>query len=1389
MGQDTWTQPTNMKDQLRTMTKRLDSLELREGAVSTILSITGPAQNARAILISDWNDETTSNNGYFWSHIGSLHSPDPLLPWTGSVIGRSDNSGMQEVWNTDDLNNVKYFMRTYTDDGTGQGRIYSSWRGFPTPTGLIELTDLGETVQDHLNELADAIDGVAQAINVYSQTTPPTDPDSLGRDLVKGDTWFDTDDNNKPYVWDGDSWEDIAGAWWDAALIDIAAAQAAAEAAANAAEDAMDFAVTNTKAYRQTAAPTNPDSNGRTLVVADQWFDTDDNSRMYSWNGSTWVDLDWATETYAASQAAAAQTAAIAAAAADATTKASAAQAAAISAAAADATTKAAAAQAAATAVANTKVFVFRQGTTPTSLAAGDLWYDTANDNRIYRAFAAGVNTIGSSAWVLTQIGQTAIADDSITSAKIVANTIQTGDLVATAIDGMTVTGATLQTIVTAARGIKLNSTGLTAYNGSGTPTLTITAATGAISMLGDLTSGSTVTGAVVTGGTLQTEATAARGIKMSTGGLIAYNTSGVAQFTVNATTGAVTLTGPLTGAGTITGPTLQTSASATTGIKITSSGLTAYNGSGTPTITINATTGAVSLVGALTSGSTIDGAVVTGGTVQTEATAARGIKMSSTGMVAYDGSGTPTFTITAATGAITLAGSLTGAGVISGPTLRGGVWETTATANAGIKVSSTGLVAYNGSGVASVVIDALSGVLTSAGGVLSGGSITGAVVTGSVLQTSAAPSVGIKINSAGFVAYDNTLNATVVIDAITGAVDLRGKLTSTSLSSLDNLAIAGTNNFVQGTLYAQATIAAPKVAPTLALGWNTVAVIGTTPAPVVGLCKHPTDSNLLVGIRGVTAEKTLLVEINKTTGVATDIPQSTAVFNFDLDGGVEVLGLTSLGTDYFALTRASSQNQYRLYKATTNTTPSTWVAVASVVSGPTQFFGTPTIGRDESTGTPAILICGRITGGTMQRRTWNSSLASVSSVNISTTDIPAVPLMVGCYSGAADLGTTDRLIITAVPSTGTQQGVNYVQQNNGTRVSANDFPTPEYCRALCWDVGPTGDSNNYFWCVDLFGSVVRYALNTADEFIKIGHSWYDGNATGSLHETNVDNAGTTTIQRKARQLLTVVTPVAPESGSALTNAANQAGLYAMTAANLSAAAALATTALKLQDQAKVYGSAAQDAGYSGVTGANATVTTWTIQEPIKTTGTAPQTVNGFLSLASVGQFQSFDFTAAVAGWQLKGDGTAQIGRYTWDKTSGRRTDTQAPAASVAGSLLTGTVLPNGGSGVLSPHSATIAAGKSLGYIKGYLSAQATGNQQVSWVLQYSFDGSTFNDCDAIGLHNNGNAVFNLGGAMAAFVDIPTTATTMWVRIRYVVAGGGFNVTIGMCNYSIQFLA
>lgn len=83
-----------------------------------------------------------------------------------------------------------------------------------------------------------------------------------------GDIWFDTDDSNKMYRWNGSSWQ--------------LARDTGITSAINLASDAQATADGKVTSFFQTSAPT-------AEAIGDLWFDTDDNNKLYRWSGSAWV--------------------------------------------------------------------------------------------------------------------------------------------------------------------------------------------------------------------------------------------------------------------------------------------------------------------------------------------------------------------------------------------------------------------------------------------------------------------------------------------------------------------------------------------------------------------------------------------------------------------------------------------------------------------------------------------------------------------------------------------------------------------------------------------------------------------------------------------------------------------------------------------------------------------------------------------------------------------------------------------------------------------------------------------------------------------------------------------------------------------------------------------
>lgn len=142
-------------------------------------------------------------------------------------------------------------------------------------------------------------------------------------------------------------------------------------------------AVVNTKAatFAQTSAPT-------AGAVGDIWMDTDDNNKLYRWNGTAWVALD---DQRIIANAAAIVTEASARATAD---------------------TAIANTVTSLTATVATKNITFAQTSAPTANAVGDLWMDTDDSNKIYRW--------NGSSWVLLADARIAVNEASIVTEQSV---------------------------------------------------------------------------------------------------------------------------------------------------------------------------------------------------------------------------------------------------------------------------------------------------------------------------------------------------------------------------------------------------------------------------------------------------------------------------------------------------------------------------------------------------------------------------------------------------------------------------------------------------------------------------------------------------------------------------------------------------------------------------------------------------------------------------------------------------------------------------------------------------------------------------------------------------------------------------------------------------------
>lgn len=94
--------------------------------------------------------------------------------------------------------------------------------------------------------------------------------DDIPTATTVGDLWIKTDDGNSLWRWNGTSWVSVDNADIQSALTAAGTAQATADA--------------KIVTFAQSSQPTATD-------VGDIWIDTDNNNKLYRWDGAAWVDV------------------------------------------------------------------------------------------------------------------------------------------------------------------------------------------------------------------------------------------------------------------------------------------------------------------------------------------------------------------------------------------------------------------------------------------------------------------------------------------------------------------------------------------------------------------------------------------------------------------------------------------------------------------------------------------------------------------------------------------------------------------------------------------------------------------------------------------------------------------------------------------------------------------------------------------------------------------------------------------------------------------------------------------------------------------------------------------------------------------------------------------
>lgn len=122
------------------------------------------------------------------------------------------------------------------------------------------------------------------AARTFRQNEEPTSG------MEVGDLWFDADGGNKPYRYDGSKWvavDDARIAQNAAAISSEATTRASADAALTTqVERAQSTADSKNRTYRQSSQPTGD------LKAGDLWYKTNDNNRLFRYDGTNWVSTD-----------------------------------------------------------------------------------------------------------------------------------------------------------------------------------------------------------------------------------------------------------------------------------------------------------------------------------------------------------------------------------------------------------------------------------------------------------------------------------------------------------------------------------------------------------------------------------------------------------------------------------------------------------------------------------------------------------------------------------------------------------------------------------------------------------------------------------------------------------------------------------------------------------------------------------------------------------------------------------------------------------------------------------------------------------------------------------------------------------------------------------------
>lgn len=118
---------TSMGDWVTDQNKRT-AHEARRPQIRRASDLLGPGFGPHAILLTDWNSEEATFNGFFYSDPGALHAPDGTNIFLGLVIGSPTGHGIQQAFSHPALGGppMTRWVRSFHTHGT-ETPLFSTW--------------------------------------------------------------------------------------------------------------------------------------------------------------------------------------------------------------------------------------------------------------------------------------------------------------------------------------------------------------------------------------------------------------------------------------------------------------------------------------------------------------------------------------------------------------------------------------------------------------------------------------------------------------------------------------------------------------------------------------------------------------------------------------------------------------------------------------------------------------------------------------------------------------------------------------------------------------------------------------------------------------------------------------------------------------------------------------------------------------------------------------------------------------------------------------------------------------------------------------------------------------------------------------------------------------